>query len=718
MSNSGMNVKVVSLNCPKRKAWVSFQFLDEHGEGTAYAGLSYTLTDVQGQIHTGQLDGSGCARIDGLISGLSMLSVTAGYVGGDQWFSDLSTRKRFAIPLTELQVAAEQTKLGPRSANQKTYLAEQHAAKENAKFYRIEVRDFTEHAGHLPDTDSSWGPKPSVKLVQASDSATEKCVELQPCQHHVFEVKALRAYSPLLSRDKAFCALNAYHLAVMTTFVYAPFSTESDPYKSAPPPYKQQGSIGNVLREQLAALKKAQQFNDAGPYNLLYEEVPYSKRLEVMPYDPALYAEEAAEGWENPEDVHFLFDRETESQAFITHNDKVVLISVRGTASGADGLRDMDARQVPYAEGEGQAHRGFYNAFLAVKPFVERYLDAFYTGEQTVIVCGHSLGGAIALLLAEWLRREWSYGDTLLYTFGSPRAGDQGFVTGASALTHHRLVNHNDPVPSLPTTWMDAEWKVALAGTVVLFSSPPIGAGLLLGGLINLEGDNYEHHGQQRHYMPRKPKGGSEASILWQPGCESIDQQACAEFAGRISLEGDMPKRGGFIRQAIGIFEHSSDTGYSRAGLTTLVRWYASATEREGALFTPQELKDLEPQIKQVEQQVNAWQANSFLSFKRATRNDMRFYRKTDLELLAMYNDGISEAKSLQAVQSKKLNQVRARLLAEAQRVVTLQSVFGEHAQRADMPELMAEWRELKEIQEAERLAQVAPAASNAPRYA
>ncbi|WP_417662927.1 lipase family protein [Pseudomonas sp.] len=710
--------KVEMLNCPQRKSWVSLRLLDEFGNGESYAGLVYTLKDSAGKQYSGALDSDGYMKLEGLQAGLFAVGFAGKYKGTDDWYKLLSERIKFKIKISALQAAAEQTKLGPRSANQKTYLAEQRAAEESAKFYRIEVRDFTEHTGHLPDADSVWGPKPSVKVVQASNSATEKCVVLQPCQHHVFEVKALRAYSPLLSRDKGFCALNAYHLAVMTTFVYAPFSTEVDPYKSAPPPYKQQGSIGNVLREQLAALKKAQQFNDAGPYNLLYEEVPYSKRLEVMPYDPALYTEEAAEGWENPEDVHFLFERETESQALITHNDKVVLISVRGTASGADGLRDMDARQVPYAEGEGQAHRGFYNAFLAVKPFVERYLDAFYTGEQTIIVCGHSLGGAIALLLAEYIRRLPVAPDVLLYTFGSPRAGDQGFVTGASALTHHRLVNHNDPVPSLPTTWMDAEWKVALAGTVVLFSSPPVGAGLLLGGLINLEGDNYEHHGQQRHYMPRKPKGGSEASILWQPGCESIDQQACAEFAGRISLEGDMPKRGGFIRQAIGIFEHSSDTGYSRAGLTTLVRWYASATEREGALFTPQELKDLEPQIKQVEQQVNAWQANSFLSFKRATRNDMRFYRKTDLELLAMYNNGISEAKSLQAVQSKKLNQVRARLLAEAQRVVTLQSVFGEHAQRADMAGLMAEWRELKEIQEAERLAQVAPAASNAPRYA
>lgn len=714
MSDSNKIEKIVSLNCPKRKSWVSFRFLDESGEGVPFSGLNFSLNGADGAIFSGVLDDDGFARVDGLASGVLELSLARGYSGGDKLYLDILSRDNFKIPVTDLQVAAEATKLGPRLDSGSTYLAERRALKESAKFYRVEVQEFVEHTGHLPEVDVAWQPKLSMTLTKSLKVG----VPLQPSQHHVFEVKALRAYSPLLSRSKDFCALNAYHLAVMTTFVYAPFSTESTPYKSAPPPYMQNGAIGNVLREQLSTLIKAQQFNDAGPYNLLYEDVPYSKRLEIMPYDPALYADEAAEGWGNPEDVHFLFDKETESQAFITHSDKIVLISVRGTASVEDGLRDVDARQVPYVEGEGQAHRGFYNAFLAVKPFIERYLSAFYINGMTVIVCGHSLGGAIALLLAEWLRREWSSDNTLLYTFGSPRAGDKGFVTGASALTHHRLVNHNDPVPSLPSTWMDAEWKLALAGTVVLLSSPPVGAGLLLGGLLNLEGDDYEHHGQQRHFMPRKPGGGSEASILWQPGCESIDEQVCAEFAGRISLEGDMPKRGGFVKRALSAAEHSSNGGYSRAALTTLVRWYASATERNGALFTAQELKDLNPQVESVEQQVNAWRANSYADFRRAVRNDIRFYRKTDLELMTMYSAGISQAKSLQAVQGKKLNQVRARLLAEAQRVVTLQSVFGEHAQREDMPELMAQWRQLKENQEAERLAQVPPVTNDTSRYA
>lgn len=155
----------------------------------------------------------------------------------------------------------------------------------------------------------------------------------------------------------------------MGAFAYAPFSTRQESglrYASNPPPYSNPGSIGHVLREQLARLEKSQLFGQAS-YHLLYEEVPYSKRLEVMPYDPERYQKEASKGWRNPEDVHFLHHEQSDTQAFITHNDKIMLISVRGTLELKDFLLDADARQVPFKEGTGQAHRGFYNAFSAAK---------------------------------------------------------------------------------------------------------------------------------------------------------------------------------------------------------------------------------------------------------------------------------------------------------------------------------------------------------------
>ncbi|MCQ4242941.1 lipase family protein [Stutzerimonas stutzeri] len=712
MNDSTKSNRDTTLECPFRRDWVSFRLVNEHGEGQPYAGLAYLLHDSQGQKYEGFLDSDGYAKIEDFYCGPPVLSFIAGYGGGEKWYEHFADRKAFKLPLTALQVAAEQSPTGPRHSDGRTYLAEERAARENARFLRVEVSDFAEATKHLPDTDNDWAPRPSAPLKQNAGLAKDQPgAALKPNLHHVLEVKALRAYSPLLSSSKDFCALNAYHLAVMSALVYAPFDKPKvfgKSYTSSPPPYAQAGTIGHVLREQLARQVKPSRFNDA-QYHLLCEEVPYSRRLEIMPHDPERYSAEAEKGWKKPEDVHFLYHEDSETQAFITHSDKLVLITLRGTQETADILRDLDARQVPYAAGNGQAHRGFHDAFLAAKTFAQRYLEAFYTGEQTLIVCGHSLGGAIALLLAEWLRRLPSAPNVILYTFGSPRAGDRAFVQSAAALTHHRLVNHNDPIPGVPFTWMDAEWKLALPGTVALFSSPLVGIALLLGGLLNLRGDPYEHHGEQRHFMPRKPNAGSETAILWQPGCALIDEQACASYAGAVDLENDMPKRKSLIGQALSAAEHSSDGGYSRSMLTTLLRWNASVEQRNGALFTSEEMQDIQTQVLQVEQQLANWQPHSFVEFRRETRlrHDTRFYNKSDLELRQLYQEGITLARQLSNEQREALIRARNRLLNQAHRPLTREDVFGDLSQRADLAELVSEWRAINENTQAEKLAKI-----------
>jgi hypothetical protein len=336
-------------------------------------------------------------------------------------------------------------------------------------------------------------------------------------------------------------------------------------------------------------------------------------------------------------------------------------------------------------------------------------MEAFYTGEQTLIVCGHSLGGAIALLLAEWLRRLPAAPNLQLYTFGSPRAGDRAFAQGAQALTHHRLVNHNDPVPGVPATWMDAEWKMVLPGTAIILGSlanPLLGLTLILAGLLNLKDDPYEHHGEQRYFMPRKEGAGSEASILWQPGCASITEHACAKYAADIALDGDMPQRQGLPSPS----EHSSDGGYSRAALTTLVRWIASVDQRDGALLTPEETQSIYPQLQRLHAQLRDWQpSGSFQHFKSKAKNSTnhRLQKKTTIELLHLYNQGLTEITQLRDEQLKRLTQAQQRLLEQTKRVVSKQSIFGDLSQRPDLAALVAEWRQLKDIHNAELLASV-----------
>jgi hypothetical protein len=711
--------------CPKRGYWCSFRLVDENGKATPYAGLDYILHDRMGMPYSGTLDEDGYGYLENFYCGPLVLDLSMRYQGFvDPWYDVIQERKAFKLPLTALQVAAEQSPTGPR-IDGRTYLARELAEREQAAFLQVEVRDFTKpgEAAHLPAPDTTLESRPWPNLREVcTHSSTQPGIALMANKHHVLEVKALRAYNPLLSHDKGFCALNAYHLSIMSLLCYAPFHKDRA-YDEAPtpPPYKETGCIGAVLQSQLARCEQPTHFSDGGPYHLLTEEVPYSKRLEVVPYDPVRYAKEAKDGWDHPEKVHFLHDK-SDNQAFITHNDKVVLISVRGTAGLKDILRDLDAKQVPYLAdegGRGNAHRGFYDSFKAARKFVERYMDAFYTGNQTIIVCAHSLGGAIALLLAEWLRKKYS-DDIQLYTIGAPRAGNQSFVKAAADLTHHRIVNHNDPVPGVPSTWMDAEWKTVLPGTTLLIASigsPWIGLAMTLGGLLNFKDDNYEHHGEQWHFMPRKP---GKNSVLWQPGCAAIEQKICAEFAADIELKGDMPKRATFLHQALSAAEHSSDTGYSRNALTTLLRWHASVLHRQGKLFTDDEREQLAKQIKPLRAEMEQPVHLSYERFRHnlRTRPHPRLSQTSEVELRGVFRTSQEHLESLRHDQANRLSRAHKRLKAQDERLLTWQDVFGDLPENDAMSKLIDEWLKHPEHEKAAANAKLSRPSDEQPAYA
>ncbi|MDT8923165.1 hypothetical protein RBE51_10070 [Pseudomonas taiwanensis] len=74
---------------------------------------------------------------------------------------------------------------------------------------------------------------------------------------------------------------------------------------------------------------------------------------------------------------------------------------------------------MPFEQGEGRVHRGFYESALKAFDFAMSYLDQF-DYSKNLIICGHSLGGAVALILAEMLRRTSKEFAIQLYTYGAP----------------------------------------------------------------------------------------------------------------------------------------------------------------------------------------------------------------------------------------------------------------------------------------------------------
>ena len=74
----------------------------------------------------------------------------------------------------------------------------------------------------------------------------------------------------------------------------------------------------------------------------------------------------------------------------------------------------------------GAIHRGFYAEYKKVIPGIKEAIAKHdKKGTKDIWVCGHSLGGAMALLVAVEL--EPSGG---CHTFGQPRVGNAEFISG------------------------------------------------------------------------------------------------------------------------------------------------------------------------------------------------------------------------------------------------------------------------------------------------
>lgn len=434
-------------------------------------------------------------------------------------------------------------------------------------------------------------------------------------------------------------------------------------------------------------------------YYPLYEEVPYSRRLEVVPFDPELYPQvnspSLGEKQENPATIHWLDDRAedggTDTQAFITHHDALILLSIRGTASVADALRDMDATQVPFGDSPGKVHNGFYGAAKVAYLFVTRYLDKFYSGQKLVIT-GHSLGGAIALIVSEMLRQRSENYDIVLYTYGAPRAGDKAFVEGAKPLMHHRIVNHNDPVPSVPSTWMNTSTqREYMAQGIVTVVNPAIGVASLVLGMVNMTGEPYAHHGTLRHFMPVYFNAGIMSSILWKPGCSTINDHGCAVA---LKATDGLPSRGPFLRQVIDNAHHKMVVSYIPNCWASLRRWQA-AQESNRSLVTIDEFEQVDEALTNAKRQILTLES-------RLAASPDRYVSHQAAAMAALQQ----EFTNIEITRTR-LSELRANRISEA-------DVYGLFA---GLPELaeddLPRWKAHAENRKEEQLAMAPPAADD-----
>ena len=165
-----------------------------------------------------------------------------------------------------------------------------------------------------------------------------------------------------------------------------------------------------------------------------------------LSYSPAARVRVQARAW-GFSDCAFV--EQGAAQGFLAWTANVAMVAFRGTESTADWLSNLHltTRAVP---GLGRVHAGFLEQFQALRPQLERILDARPT--LPLQVTGHSLGGAIAALAAT----TWATTRPVqaLYTYGQPAVAADSSTANAMAAAlqgrWHRLVNDADIVPRVP----------------------------------------------------------------------------------------------------------------------------------------------------------------------------------------------------------------------------------------------------------------------------
>ncbi len=172
------------------------------------------------------------------------------------------------------------------------------------------------------------------------------------------------------------------------------------------------------------------------------------KMIEMVGYDP----EEEKEKLEA--ELSFLgmkliktFDSNG-TQAIIVENDNLIALAFRGTESTSikDIKSDTKATSTRCESG-GKVHSGFKEAYEEVSFDIQTYLDSMDEIRKPLFITGHSLGGALATIAAK--RLEYPGGIAACYTFGSPRVGNQEWVSNIKTPLY-RLVNAADCVTMMP----------------------------------------------------------------------------------------------------------------------------------------------------------------------------------------------------------------------------------------------------------------------------
>jgi len=206
-----------------------------------------------------------------------------------------------------------------------------------------------------------------------------------------------------------------------------------------------------------------------------YKDYDYFQNSEFVPFEPRASSFSLINAWWLAEASTLVYADETYvnqrfskaglkrvkffnrsgTQCFIASNSRFAIVAFRGSqiwkrTDGfdpgqmiADFKTNIDIRLTDWIGG-GRVHNGFKKALEDVWEEILPEISNLKKQGVIIWVTGHSLGAALATLAADRLQDAQG-----LYTFGSPRVGDQGFQRNFRP-NAFRIVNGNDVVATVP----------------------------------------------------------------------------------------------------------------------------------------------------------------------------------------------------------------------------------------------------------------------------
>lgn len=153
--------------------------------------------------------------------------------------------------------------------------------------------------------------------------------------------------------------------------------------------------------------------------------------------------------WSHGDEISWFYDSTTDTEACLLKNklDNTHALVFRGSESLLDWRTNLNTKPYKFSN-DVTVHRGFWNSWKSIRTEILKTVYEY----NSLSICGHSLGGALAVLCAYDIALIYPGIELTLITFGQPKVGNKGFTKKLNNLVplYYRVVNQMDVVPFSP----------------------------------------------------------------------------------------------------------------------------------------------------------------------------------------------------------------------------------------------------------------------------